>query len=45
MTLRVLYAIVPAVFFIAAIIMAIRFPLTAQVQAELQSRIQAKKDS
>ena len=44
-TLRVLYAIVPAVFFIAAIIMAIRFPLTAQVQAELQSRIQAKKGS
>ena len=44
LTLRVLYAIVPAVFFIGAIILAVRFPLTAKVQADLQSRIQARKD-
>ncbi len=43
MTLRVLYAIVPAVFFIGAIILAVRFPLTAQVQADLQTRIREKQ--
>ena len=40
--LRVLYAIIPAVFFVAAIMLAVRFPLTAKVQAELQARIQAQ---
>lgn len=39
LVLRVLYAIAPAIFFIGAIIIALRFPLTAQVHAELQSRI------
>jgi Na+/melibiose symporter-like transporter len=39
--LRVLYAIAPAVFFIGAIIIALRFPLTAKVHAELQARIKA----
>ena len=39
--LRVLYAIAPAVFFIGAIIIALRFPLTAKVQAELQARIKS----
>ena len=37
--LRLLYAIAPAVFFIGAIIIALRFPLTAKVHAELQARI------
>ena len=41
--LRVLYAIAPAVFFIGAIIIALRFPLTAQVHAELQARIKASQ--
>lgn len=39
LVLRVLYAIAPAIFFIGAIIIALRFPLTAQVHAELQSHI------
>ena len=39
LVLRVLYAIAPAVFFIGAIIIALRFPLTAKVHAELQARI------
>ena len=42
--LRVLYAIIPAVFFIAAILLAFRFPLTAKVQAELQARIRAQNE-
>ena len=43
--LRVLYAIAPAVFFIGAIIIALRFPLTAKVQAELQARIKSVQSS
>jgi len=43
MALRVLYAIVPAVFFIFAIVIAVRFPLTAQRQADLQARIAARE--
>jgi Na+/melibiose symporter-like transporter len=42
--LRVLYAIAPAVFFIGAIIIALRFPLTAKVQAELQARIKSAQN-
>ena len=42
MVLRLLYAIVPAVFFIAAIVLALRFPLTEKVHAELQDRIRAQ---
>ncbi len=42
LVLRVLYAIVPAVFFIAAIVLALRFPLTEKVHAELQDRIRAQ---
>ena len=41
LVLRVLYAIVPAVFFVGAIVLAFRFPLTAKVHAELQARIRA----
>jgi Na+/melibiose symporter-like transporter len=41
LVLRVLYAIVPALFFIGAIVICIRFPLTAKVQAELRARIEA----
>ena len=41
LALRVLYAIVPAVFFIFAIVIAVRFPLTAQRQADLQAQITA----
>ncbi len=37
--LRVLYALIPAGFFIGAIIIAFRFPLTARVHADLQARI------
>lgn len=40
--LRVLYAIVPALFFIGAIVICVRFPLTAKVHAELQARIAEK---
>ncbi|MDA8780509.1 MFS transporter [Alphaproteobacteria bacterium] len=43
--LRVLYAIAPAVFFIGAIIIALRFPLTAKVQAELQARIKSAQNA
>jgi len=43
--LRVLYAIAPAVFFIGAIIIALRFPLTAKVQAELQARIKSVQNA
>lgn len=43
LVLRVLYAIIPAVFFIGAIVLAVKFPLTAQVHAELQARIQAQR--
>ena len=43
LVLRVLYAIVPAVFFVAAIVLALRFPLTEKVHAELQDRIRAQK--
>ena len=42
MVLRLLYAIVPATFFIAAIVLALRFPLTEKVHAELQDRIRAQ---
>ncbi len=42
LALRVLYAIVPAVFFIFAIVIAVRFPLTAQRQADLQAQIAAR---
>jgi GPH family glycoside/pentoside/hexuronide:cation symporter len=42
LALRVLYAIVPAVFFIFAIVIAVRFPLTAQRQADLQAQITAR---
>ena len=42
LVLRVLYAIVPALFFIGAIAICIRFPLTAKVHAELQARIAEK---
>ena len=42
LALRVLYAIVPAVFFIFAIVIAVRFPLTAQRQADLQEQIAAR---
>ena len=35
LVLRVLYAIVPAVFFIVAIILALRFPLSEKVYADL----------
>jgi len=41
LVLRVLYAIAPAVFFIGAIVLALRFPLTAKVQEELQAKIKA----
>ncbi len=44
LVLRVLYAIVPAVFFIGAIVLAVRFPLTAKVHAELQARIQEQQN-
>ena len=43
--LRVLYAIAPAVFFIGAIIIALRFPLTAKVHAELQARIKSAQSA
>ena len=43
LTLRVLYAIAPAVFFIGAIVLALRFPLTNKVHAELQERIKASQ--
>ena len=42
LVLRVLYAIVPAIFFIVAIILALRFPLTEKVHADLQDRIRAQ---
>lgn len=45
LVLRVLYAIAPAIFFIGAIIIALRFPLTAQVHAELQSRIRSAQNA
>ncbi|MGB0343670.1 MAG: MFS transporter [Parvibaculales bacterium] len=44
LALRVLYAIVPAVFFIFAIVIAVRFPLTAQRQADLQAQITARNN-
>lgn len=43
--LRILYAIVPALFFIGAILLALRFPLTAKVQADLQARIAAQNNA
>ena len=43
--LRLLYAIAPAVFFIGAIIIALRFPLTAKVHAELQARIKSARSA
>lgn len=42
LVLRILYAIIPAIFFIGAIVICVRFPLTASVQAELRQRIEAK---
>lgn len=42
LVLRVLYALIPALFFIGAVAICLRFPLTAQVQAALQARIAAK---
>ena len=42
LVLRILYAIVPAIFFVGAIIICVRFPLTAQVQAALQQTIAAQ---
>jgi GPH family glycoside/pentoside/hexuronide:cation symporter len=39
MYLRVFYALIPALFFILAIIWALRFPLTQKAHAELRTRI------
>jgi Na+/melibiose symporter-like transporter len=42
--LRVLYTLIPAAFFIGAIILAIRFPLNAKAHGELRQRISARRD-
>ena len=43
--LRVLYAIVPAFFFLFAILIAWWFPLTAEKHAELQTKITARNET
>jgi glycoside/pentoside/hexuronide:cation symporter, GPH family len=43
--LRVFYALVPALFFILAIIMAVRFPLTAKAHADLRTQIDNRQAS
>ncbi len=42
--LRVLYTLIPAAFFIGAIILAIRFPLNAKAHGELRQRISARRE-
>lgn len=43
--LRVFYALVPALFFILAIVMAVRFPLTAKAHADLRTQIDKRQAS
>jgi Na+/melibiose symporter-like transporter len=43
--LRVLYALIPAFFFIGAIVLAMRFPLTAEAHGKLQARIRAHQNT